>query len=58
MPRLMANAVRLKSMPYHNSQRLVIVSGANQNTERGTIFPAEAQDFAAKLATLEDFAAM
>jgi putative ABC transport system permease protein len=52
------NAVLLKSLPYHNSQRFVLVSGASQNAGPGTLSPAEAQDFAAHLTTLEDFAAM
>jgi putative ABC transport system permease protein len=52
------NAVLLKSLPYHNSQRFVLVSGADQSAGLGTISPAEAQDFAAQLTTLEDFAAM
>jgi predicted permease len=52
------NAVLLKALPYHNSHRFVLVSGADQSTGFGTISPAEAQDFAAHLTTLEDFAAM
>jgi putative ABC transport system permease protein len=52
------NAVLLKALPYHNSHRLVLVSGADQSAGPGVISPAEAQDFAAQLATLEDFAAM
>jgi putative ABC transport system permease protein len=52
------NAVLLKALPYHNSQRLVLVSGADQSAGPQTISPAEAQDFAAQLTTLEDFAAM
>jgi putative ABC transport system permease protein len=52
------NAVLLKSLPYHNSERLVIVSGAGQGAGFGAISPAEAEDFAAQLTTLEDFAAM
>jgi putative ABC transport system permease protein len=52
------NAVLLKAMPYHDSHRLVIVSGADQSAEHATISSAEAQDFAAQLTTLEDFAAM
>ena len=52
------NAVLLKAMPYHNAHRLVLVSGADQGAGPGVISPAEAQDFAAQLTTLEDFAAM
>ena len=52
------NAVLLKSLPYHDSHRLVIVSGTDQSAEHAVLSPAEAQDFAAQLATLEDFAAM
>jgi len=52
------NAVLLKALPYHNSHRFVLVSGADQSAGFGTISPAEAQDFAAHLTTLEDFAAM
>src|SRR5215207_2044831 len=52
------NAVLLKAMPYHNSHRLVLVSGVDQGAEHGVISPAEAEDFAAQLTTLEDFAAM
>src|SRR4028119_1400891 len=52
------NAVLLKSLPYHNSHRFVLVSGADQSAGLGTISPAEAQDFATHLTTLEDFAAM
>lgn len=51
------NAVLLKSLPYHNSHRFVLVSGADQSAGPGVISPTEAQDFAAQLATLEDFAA-
>ena len=52
------NAVLLKALPYHNSNRFVIVSGAEESAGPGTISPVEAQDFAAQLTTLEDFAAM
>ena len=52
------NAVLLKALPYHNSHRFVLVSGADQSAGLGTISPVEAQDFAAQLTTLEDFAAM
>jgi putative ABC transport system permease protein len=52
------NAVLLKSLPYHNSHRFVLVSGADQSAAPGTISPPEAQDFAAQVTTLEDFAAM
>ncbi|HJR08183.1 MAG TPA: ABC transporter permease [Pyrinomonadaceae bacterium] len=52
------NAVLLKALPYHNSHRFVIVSGADQSGESGTISAAEAQDFSTHLTTLEDFAAM
>jgi putative ABC transport system permease protein len=52
------NAVLLKSLPYHNSGRLVLLSAAEQSGGRGTISVPEAQDFAARLTTLEDFAAM
>ncbi|MCA1615407.1 MAG: ABC transporter permease, partial [Acidobacteria bacterium] len=52
------NAVLLKALPYHNSDRFVLVSGASQSAGPGVISPAEAQDFAAQLTTLEDFAAM
>ena len=52
------NAVLLKALPYHNSHRFVLVSGADQSAGLGTISPAEAQDFATHLTTLEDFAAM
>lgn len=52
------NAVLLKALPYHNSHRFVLVSGADQSAGPGTFSPAEAQDFAAHLSTLEDFAAM
>ena len=52
------NAVLLKALPYHDSHRLVLVSGADQNAGPGVISPAEAQDFAAQFETLEDFAAM
>ena len=51
------NAVLLKSLPYHDSYRLVLVSGADQSAGRSVISPAEAQDFASQLTTLEDFAA-
>jgi len=52
------NAVLLKTLPYHNSHRFVLVSGADQSAAPGTLSPAEARDFAAHLTTLEDFAAM
>src|SRR5215218_3517014 len=52
------NAVLLKALPYHNSDRFVLVSAADQSAEHGTISPAEAEDFASQLTTLEDFAAM
>jgi putative ABC transport system permease protein len=52
------NAVLLKALPYHDSHRFVIVSGADQSAGPGTISAAEAQDFAAQLTALEDFAAM
>lgn len=52
------NAVLLKALPYHNSHRLVLVSGADQSAGPEAISPAEAQDFAAQLTTLEDFTAM
>ncbi|HEV2863911.1 MAG TPA: ABC transporter permease [Pyrinomonadaceae bacterium] len=52
------NAVLLKSLPYHNSQRLVIVLGADRSPGPGVLSPVEAQDFAARLTTLEDFAAV
>ena len=52
------NAVLLKALPYHNSHRFVLVSGVDQSPGHGTISVAEAQDFAAQLTTLEDFAAM
>jgi putative ABC transport system permease protein len=52
------NAVLLKALPYHNSHRLVLVSGTDQDARPGVISVAEAQDFAAQLTTLEDFAAM
>jgi putative ABC transport system permease protein len=52
------NAVLLKALPYHNADRFVMVSSADQDGERDVISVAEAQDFAARLTTLEDFAAM
>jgi putative ABC transport system permease protein len=52
------NAVLLKALPYHNSQRLVLISSADQSAGLGTFSAPEAQDFAAQLTTLEDFAAM
>jgi putative ABC transport system permease protein len=52
------NAVLLKALPYHNSHRFVLVSGADGSAGFGTISPVEAQDFAAQLTTLEDFAAI
>ncbi|HZI16968.1 MAG TPA: ABC transporter permease [Pyrinomonadaceae bacterium] len=57
------NAVLLKGMPYHNSDRFVFLSGtslagANQGGGPGVLSPAEVQDLAAQLTTLEDFAAM
>jgi predicted permease len=52
------NAVLLKSLPYHNSDRFVLISETDQSADHGTISPAEAQDFASQLTTLEDFAAM
>ena len=52
------NAVLLKSLPYHNSDRLVLVSGSDPSAGAGVISPAEAQDFAARLTTLEGFAAI
>jgi putative ABC transport system permease protein len=52
------NAVLLKALPYHNSERLVHVSGSDKSGGPGVISPAEAQDFAAQLTSLEDFAAM
>ena len=52
------NAVLLRALPYHNADRFVLVSGADQSAGPGVISPAEAQDFAAQLTTLEDFAAM
>lgn len=52
------NAVLLKALPYHNSRRLVLVSGADQSAGPVVLSPAEAQDFASQLTTLEDFAAM
>ena len=41
------NAVLIKALPYHNSRRLVLVSGASQGSGPGTISAAEAQDFTA-----------
>jgi predicted permease len=52
------NAVLLRALPYHNSHRLVLAYGTDQGGGPGTISVAEAQDFAAQLTTLEDFAAM
>jgi len=53
------NAVLLKALPYHNSERFVIISGADQSAAGPVmISPAEAKDLAAQLTTLEDFAAM
>ena len=52
------NAVLLKALPYHNSHRLVLVSGADRSGGHGVISTGEAQDLAAQLTTLEDFAAM
>lgn len=52
------NAVLLKALPYHNSHRLILFTGADQGGGLGTISATEAQDFAAQLTMLEDFAAM
>jgi putative ABC transport system permease protein len=52
------NAVLLKGLPYHDASRLVLVSGASQGAGPGALSAAEAQDFAAQLTTLDDFAAM
>ncbi|HEY9282770.1 MAG TPA: ABC transporter permease [Pyrinomonadaceae bacterium] len=52
------NAVLLKALPYHDSERLVLVSGAQHSAGPGTLSFPEAQDFAARLTTLEDFAAV
>ena len=52
------DAVLLRALPYHNPRQIVMVFATDNKGERDVISPAEAQDFAAQVTTLEDFAAM
>ncbi|MFL6276639.1 MAG: ABC transporter permease [Blastocatellia bacterium] len=51
------NAVLLRALPYHNSRQLVMLFAADAKGNRDVISLPEAQDFAAQLTTLDDFAA-
>jgi putative ABC transport system permease protein len=51
------NAVLLRALPYHNGKQLVMLFAADATGQRDVISLAEAQDFAAQMTTLDDFAA-
>jgi putative ABC transport system permease protein len=51
------NAVLLRALPYHNPQQLVMLFAADAKGNRDVISLPEAQDFAAQLTALDDFAA-
>src|ERR1700759_1315772 len=51
------NAVLLQALPYHDSQRLVLVSASDASGERDAISIIEAQDFSAQFTALGDFTA-
>src|SRR6201999_1922083 len=51
------NAVLLQALPYHDSQRLVVVAASDASGERDVISIDEARDFSAQFTTLSDFTA-
>ncbi|HEV2885148.1 MAG TPA: ABC transporter permease [Pyrinomonadaceae bacterium] len=51
------NAVLLRPLPYHNGDRLVTVSTTSTSGDRDGMSIPEAQDFQARMQSLEDFTA-
>ncbi|HJQ25180.1 MAG TPA: ABC transporter permease [Blastocatellia bacterium] len=51
------NAVLLRALPYHNGGQLAMLFAADAKGQRDVISLAEAQDFAAQMTALDDFAA-
>src|SRR5690348_457289 len=52
------NAVLLRALPYYNSRQIVMVFASDSNGQRDVLSPAESEDIAARLTTLEDYTAM
>ncbi|HEX3253530.1 MAG TPA: ABC transporter permease [Pyrinomonadaceae bacterium] len=48
------NAVLLRALPYHNSDRLVVLSSLTSTAEPDELSPVEAQDFRERMESLED----
>ena len=51
------NAVLLRSLPYHNPDRLVVLSTTDSGGERDVLSIPEAQEFQARAGSLEDLTA-
>lgn len=51
------NAVLLRALPYHNAKQLVALASSNTSGDRDGISIPEAQDFKARMQSLEDLAA-
>jgi len=52
------NAVLLRSLPYHNSQQLVVLSAVGSSGDRDGLSIPEVQDFQAQMHSLEDLSAL
>jgi putative ABC transport system permease protein len=50
------NAVLLRALPYHNSDRLIVLSGTTQSGDRDGLSIPEVQDFQSQMRSLEDLA--
>lgn len=51
------NAVLLRALPYHNANRLVVLTTAGSSGDRDGLSVPEAQDFQARMESLEDLCA-
>src|ERR1044071_2702190 len=51
------NAVLLRALPYHNAERLVVLSSLNSTGTPDGISPPESQDFRERMQSLEDVVA-